>query len=110
MKARSKLTVLGRPASAPHRHQPDIARPGHCDCQNRTRDSAALSAWVGGPVAQGIDTTMALDRFEQELVDGASAHRRAFILAILERWRDDGDLTGRSRLRARELSQRFCKP
>ena len=58
-------------------------------------------------MARDIDTTEALFRFERELRKGATDHRRALILAILERWQCDSDLTQRSQRLARELLRRF---
>lgn len=55
----------------------------------------------------GIDATAALARFEQELRVGASRYRRELILAIVERWESDADLTAQSRLRAREVRMTF---
>jgi hypothetical protein len=60
-------------------------------------------------LAGKIDTMAALERFAQELVESPSSYRRAFILAVLERWQGDSDLTMPSRQRARELLRRFSQ-
>jgi len=61
-------------------------------------------------MATNIDTMPALQRFASELHDGTSDMRRELILAILERWQFDADLTAQSRQRARQLLEQFALP
>lgn len=65
---------------------------------------------VNTSMATNIDTMPALQRFARELHDGASDMRRELILAILERWQFDADLTVQSRQRARQLLEQFALP
>ncbi len=76
-------------------------------CRPRTGIDPPWSTTSRHALARDIDTTAALERFEQELREGPPDHRRALILAILDRWQTDADLTEQSRRRARELYERF---
>ncbi len=58
-------------------------------------------------MASNINIVPALQSFAQELRDGPHETRRQLILAILERWQHDTDLTAQSRAEARELLVQF---
>jgi hypothetical protein len=80
------------------------------DARSRNPSSRRPSLAARVTILAGkIDTMAALERFAQELIESPSGYRRAFILAVLERWQDDGDLTMPSRQRARELLRRFSQ-